>query len=210
MKFYLHYLCHILRTILRRIKKEKNIVSILNSNSINELWKTVGFSYVLTFWIVDDDNVEEYGEFFEGDMLLSDEQTDQLFYNARNGRRNRKYRWPNNTVPFQLSLDHSREQRKYIKNALKMIESVSCIRFVRHTNEVDYIEVQVNFDYCKYFFKNNFWSVTFDFKANNRGCFSSVGRQGGKQILNLQKSTLNKKCFRIGTIMHEFLHGEFI
>lgn len=35
-----------------------------------------------------------------------------------------------------------------------------------------------------------------------------MGRQGGKQYLNLGKYEPGEKCFKIGTIMHEFLHGE--
>lgn len=142
-------------------------------------------------------------------MLLSKEQIDLLFHQPRNGRRDERYRWPNNIVPYKLSLDHSRKQRKHIESALKRIESVSCIKFVRHTNEADYIEVQVNFGYSVNIC-HSFWSDSFDFKAKRGGCFSSVGRQGGKQIINLQRSELDKNCFRIGTIMHEFLHGEFI
>lgn len=37
---------------------------------------------------------------------------------------------------------------------------------------------------------------------------SSVGRRGtGEQILNLQPSSVGSGCFRIGTVMHEFIHA---
>lgn len=34
-----------------------------------------------------------------------------------------------------------------------------------------------------------------------------VGHQGGQQILNLKSFEPGRGCFRLGTIMHEFLHG---
>lgn len=34
-----------------------------------------------------------------------------------------------------------------------------------------------------------------------------MGRQSGVQRLNLQHNKLDKGCFKIGTIMHEFLHA---
>lgn len=34
-----------------------------------------------------------------------------------------------------------------------------------------------------------------------------VGHQGGEQVLNLKPFEPETGCFRLGTIMHEFLHG---
>lgn len=55
-----------------------------------------------------------------------------------------KYRWPNKTVPYQLSMNHTSEQRNHIELALKTIESVACVKFIRRSNETDYIEITVS------------------------------------------------------------------
>lgn len=78
-------------------------------------------------------------------MILTDEQMQELTLSPSlfNGRLKTKYRWRNATVPYVLSMDHTKEQQNYIESALKTIESVSCVKFVRRTNENDHIEVQV-------------------------------------------------------------------
>lgn len=43
--------------------------------------------------------------------------------------------------------------------------------------------------------------------SEHKGCFSSVGRQGGRQIINLQRHALGSGCFRLYTIVHQFLHA---
>lgn len=40
-------------------------------------------------------------------------------------------------------------------------------------------------------------------KGNNNGCNSHVGRQGGRQIINLQ----SPGCINIGTVTHELCHA---
>lgn len=59
----------------------------------------------------------------------------------------------------------------------------TCIKFIpRRPSDKDYISIE----------------------AGNSGCWSSVGRLGGKQVLNLQSpGCLNK----IGTVIHELLHA---
>lgn len=87
--------------------------------------------------------VGEYGDFVEGDMRLTDEQMEDLFSPARNGLIKTKYRWPNKTVPYELNINHSQEQNDLIELALKTIESVSCVRFIKRTTETDYIDIMV-------------------------------------------------------------------
>lgn len=76
-------------------------------------------------------------------MILTQEQEDVLFSRTRNGLISKKYRWTNKTVPYQLSSDHSKEEQDYIEKGLKTLESVSCLKFVRRTNERDFIELTV-------------------------------------------------------------------
>ncbi|XP_055298042.1 seminal metalloprotease 1-like [Sitodiplosis mosellana] len=127
----------------------------------------------------------EYGNHYEGDMLLNKDQLDALSSPERNGLINEKYRWPNKTVPYQLSANHTKEQQDYIEVGLKTLESVSCLKFVRRTNETQFVNLTGEAD----------------------GCYSSIGFQNKSQNLNLQKYEPGSGCFRLGTIMHEFLHA---
>ncbi|XP_031629453.1 seminal metalloprotease 1-like [Contarinia nasturtii] len=129
--------------------------------------------------------VDEYGDKFEGDMVLTQEQIEAIFSPARNGLILEKYRWPNKTVAYQLNANHTKEQQDFIEIALKKLESVSCLKFVRRTNEEKFVNLT----------------------AYDEGCYSSVGYQNKTQRLNLQKYKPGTGCFRLGTIMHEFLHA---
>lgn len=86
----------------------------------------------------------EYGDYFEGDMILTEEQMEDLYSPARNGLISTKYRWPNKTLPYRLTHEHTKEQRDYIELALRKIESVSCVKFIRQTNQNEYIEITVS------------------------------------------------------------------
>lgn len=44
-------------------------------------------------------------------------------------------------------------------------------------------------------------------KGTPTGCWSEVGRISGKQQLNLQLYNIEEGCFRLATIMHEFIHA---
>lgn len=44
-------------------------------------------------------------------------------------------------------------------------------------------------------------------QGENSGCWSWVGVQGGRQQLNLRPGQIEVGCFRLGTIIHEFLHA---
>lgn len=44
-------------------------------------------------------------------------------------------------------------------------------------------------------------------QGEDSGCWSYVGRQGRRQVLNLQSFDLELGCFRLYTIVHEFLHA---
>lgn len=76
-------------------------------------------------------------------MVLTKEQKEALFSRTRNGLILSKYRWPNKTVPYQLSSNHTKEQQDYIELALKTMESVSCLKFIKRTNEEDYVLLTV-------------------------------------------------------------------
>lgn len=56
-----------------------------------------------------------------------------------------------------------------------------CIQWVARSSQSDYVAIT----------------------SDNSGCYSYVGRIGGRQVLNLQRGG----CTRAGTIEHEMLHA---
>nr|AYV99641.1 venom polypeptide [Dolopus genitalis] len=136
---------------------------------------------------VNTEDVGEYGEYFQGDIVLNEEQMSSILYsNKRNGRIQEKYRWPGNLVFYEIAHTYDQAHVKQIEHALKEIEKVTCIRFHPKTATTkNYIHV----DHSK------------------SGCFSAIGKSGGKQTLNLQKYSVGVGCFKLGTIMHEFIHA---
>lgn len=69
-----------------------------------------------------------------------------------------------------------------IEDAMTVFHTKTCIRFIPRTNEKDYIYIQ----------------------RTNTGCWSSVGRVGGKQEVNLQTPGCTTK---VGTAVHELNHA---
>ncbi|XP_039670664.1 high choriolytic enzyme 1-like [Perca fluviatilis] len=98
---------------------------------------------------------------------------------------NQKCFWKKNssglvTVPFTVSSEYTSSEKRLIDNALQGFNSKTCIRFVPRNNETDYISVE-----------------------NKSGCFSSLGKVGGSQVLSLQRYG----CVYYGIIQHEFNHA---
>lgn len=93
-------------------------------------------------WIGEFDENMEYGNYFEGDMDLSDEQLDEIL-RGRNTLIDEDFRWPNATVPYQFSAHHSAELKEKIRNAMDTIENVSCVQFVPRSNQSDYVQFSV-------------------------------------------------------------------
>lgn len=86
----------------------------------------------------------EYGDEFEGDMILSDEQLVEMFSPVRNGLIDKKYRWPNATVPYVMSSNYTKEQVEVIQSAFDWIQADSCIKFIERTDQDGYIEIGVS------------------------------------------------------------------
>uniref|UniRef100_A0AB38Z1P1 Peptidase M12A domain-containing protein n=1 Tax=Canhano reovirus TaxID=3078399 RepID=A0AB38Z1P1_9REOV len=66
-------------------------------------------------------------------------------------------------------------------SAFEQFHKKTCIRFVPHTKERDYVVIE----------------------GRNSGCWSAVGRMGGRQVVNLQR---NGCLQQEGTIVHELMH----
>ncbi|XP_053276751.1 high choriolytic enzyme 1-like isoform X2 [Pleuronectes platessa] len=83
-------------------------------------------------------------------------------------------------VPFTLSREFSSMERQKIDRAMKAFARKTCIRFVPRQNQYDYISIE-----------------------NRGGCFSSLGRVGGRQVLSLSRGG----CIQNGIIQHEINHA---
>ncbi|XP_077469178.1 high choriolytic enzyme 2-like [Stigmatopora argus] len=93
-------------------------------------------------------------------------------------------RWKKNSegfvnVPYVVSGEFPRREKQKIEAALASFHGATCVRFVPRRNEFDYISVE-----------------------NRAGCYTSLGRQGGKQVLSLNRGS----CLYKGIIQHEFNH----
>nr|BAG12770.1 hatching enzyme [Scleropages formosus]BAI68350.1 hatching enzyme [Scleropages formosus] len=83
-------------------------------------------------------------------------------------------------VPYVLSNDFSNVQKQLIESAMRDFSSLTCIRFVLHGTQSDYISIE-----------------------NLDGCYSVLGRTGGKQLVSLNKYS----CVYYGIIQHELNHA---
>ncbi|XP_004519842.1 zinc metalloproteinase nas-4-like [Ceratitis capitata] len=123
-------------------------------------------------------NPDELGPYLEGDLLIPNGK--QLPF--RNGLIAYSARWPGAVVPYEIDGRFKEKELAVIKKAFKEYHTKTCIRFKPRSSEDDYIVIT----------------------SDNTGCWSSLGRLGGRQVVNLQ-STL---CFRnYGTTMHELMHA---
>ncbi|XP_017861471.1 PREDICTED: astacin-like [Drosophila arizonae] len=124
-----------------------------------------------------DVNPEELGSYLEGDILVP-----QPAITMRNGMVSQSLRWPNGVVPYRIEGDFDREELSIIETAMEDYHRRTCIRFVPHSGERDYISIGSDFS----------------------GCWSAVGRIGGRQRVNLQ---LPGCLRRYGTVLHELMHA---
>ncbi|KAH8272352.1 hypothetical protein KR026_007123, partial [Drosophila bipectinata] len=116
--------------------------------------------------------------YIQGDMVPSPQ--------ARNGLRNETYRWPNRIVYYYINRNIDTDHRNHILRGIRIIEQNSCLSFKEATTDQDY-----------------YINVT----SEAGGCYSYVGHLNRVQQLNLQNYDLDAGCFRLGTIVHEFLHA---
>lgn len=82
-------------------------------------------------------------------------------------------------VPYVISNQFPANEQQLIENAMRGFAG-TCVRFVRRTNEADYISIE-----------------------SIQGCYSALGRQGGRQQLSLQRGG----CVYSGIAQHELNHA---
>ncbi|XP_053686656.1 hatching enzyme 1.2-like [Sabethes cyaneus] len=121
----------------------------------------------------EDRNPEEMGIYIEGDIY-------QPFV-PKNAVKFKSKKWQKATIPYVISDDFSPSEVQKIRNAFQIFQKKTCIRFVPRSKQLDYISIE----------------------TSTSGCWSTVGRAGGKQVLNLQRNACIR---RTGTILHELMH----
>jgi len=137
-----------------------------------------------------DDLAEELSGQYQGDIIISEQQLKE-YESGKSGKTGliaERYRWPNGVVPYRVIESHfNQEQVDYIHLGAQRLGEVTCLKFIAYDPNVheDFITVQ----------------------GTGSGCYSSVGRRGGEQTLNLQPYDVEVGCFRLMTIAHEFIHA---
>ena len=89
-----------------------------------------------------------------------------------------QYRWPNCTMPYEI--DPNLPNNTRVTDALRQISERTGFRFVRRTNQSDYV----------------YFTDTGD-----QNCWSMIGRRGGRQIIHLSSGCST------GSTVHECLHA---
>uniref|UniRef100_A0A8D1EA80 Metalloendopeptidase n=1 Tax=Sus scrofa TaxID=9823 RepID=A0A8D1EA80_PIG len=93
-------------------------------------------------------------------------------------------KWPKNggvvEVPVVLSSKYDKPSRQVILEAFAEFEHFTCIRFVDYEGQRDFISI-----------------------VPMSGCFSSIGRNGGMQVVSLGPSCLQRGR---GIVLHELMH----
>ncbi|XP_022918847.1 zinc metalloproteinase nas-7-like [Onthophagus taurus] len=127
-------------------------------------------------WTIDSNiNPEEVGGYLEGDILVPTK--------GRNGLVAFSAKWEGSVVPYVIEGPYTMKDEEMIQNAIKQYHDNTCIRFRRkQPDDTDYIRI-IN---------------------TKTGCWSSVGRIGGAQEVNLQ----SPGCLStVGTPIHELMHA---
>ncbi|CAO1412000.1 unnamed protein product [Diamesa serratosioi] len=124
------------------------------------------------------DNPEEQGPYIEGDILVPVQNNA-----TRNGMKTESLRWRGGVIPFVIRGSFNAREMDLLERAINEYHRKTCIKFVRRqSNDYDYISIE----------------------NAGSGCWSSVGRTGGKQVVNLQSPGCVSK---IGTPLHELMHA---
>ncbi|XP_077320418.1 embryonic protein UVS.2-like [Lithobates pipiens] len=82
-------------------------------------------------------------------------------------------------VPYSINVDFSPSELKTIMDAMEEFETLTCVRFVPHTTEEDYLNITAT-----------------------DGCSSLIGKQGKSQVVSLADG-----CIYKGVIQHELDHA---
>ncbi|CAI5455029.1 unnamed protein product [Caenorhabditis angaria] len=102
---------------------------------------------------------------------------DGKWYNAI---KNRLQLWPNGRIPYTISSQYSSYSRSLIAASMQDYATHTCIQWVpKEGSDSNYVHIYPD-----------------------RGCYSMVGKMGGKQSLSLGSG-----CIQKGIILHELMHA---
>lgn len=110
--------------------------------------------------------------FFEGDIAIQAQPKAKAL-----GVKGDTYRWANALIAYSIAPGHPRAE--LIKKAIEHVNAKTNLCIVPRSNEADYVE----------------------FVNNDNGCWSYVGRQSGKQLINVSVN-----C-PFGSVVHEIGHA---
>ncbi|CAJ0953194.1 unnamed protein product, partial [Mesorhabditis belari] len=117
---------------------------------------------------------------FQGDIdvnpRLVESARGQIYYNAL---KNRQLRWPNGAIPYVMDTAFLPNEARTIERAFNSYHRSTCIRFQPRDQETDYLNI-----------------------VKGYGCYSQVGRTGGKQEISLGRG-----CLFHEIIVHELMHS---
>jgi Astacin (Peptidase family M12A) len=82
--------------------------------------------------------------------------------------------------PLTFISSTAQAERNFLLDGMRIIEQSTCIRFVVRTTQVDFIDI-----------------------TNGSGCWSWLGRLGGRQELAMRRPG----CFWGGIAEHEYMHA---
>ncbi len=145
--------------------------------TVNAIQSGVQNEQELTYEIIDGNRIHQ------GDIMLGKEEPSTTVNPDSCVMTTLGNAWSNGVVYYTFGAGITAANQNSILGALRAWENVSALRFVERTTQNDYIE----------FF-------------NGTGCWSYVGRQGGKQQISLQDNA-SGTCMGQGTIMHEVGHS---
>ncbi|KAJ1360395.1 Astacin (Peptidase M12A) [Parelaphostrongylus tenuis] len=129
------------------------------------------------------------GALFQGDMLLTREQAEEILQDVKGNEVKRKkrqayrnHKYPKNlwsNVYYSFHSNATEGAKRVFKKAIEIWQKDTCIDFYKHDYGRDRIVV-----------------------INGSGCYSSVGKVGGLQYLSLAP-----KCVMVGVAAHEIGHA---
>lgn len=131
--------------------------------------------------LVFESNPEEKSEFYEGDIELQPGENPL----HRNAIVNKNRRWPNGTVPYEISTNYTANVQQIFMEAMIEIEERTkingrnCIHFKPHSGEKAFLKF-----------------------VKGSGCHTPVGNSGSQTSV-----TLGVGCEIKGTVIHELLHA---
>ncbi|XP_048589480.1 tolloid-like protein 1 isoform X2 [Nematostella vectensis] len=118
--------------------------------------------------------------FIQGDIALTPQDMKRVTRQRRAATAFVGRLWPGGVIPFEIADEYTGEQKATILQAMRHWENFTCLSFIEHTEEEDFI----------YFHKGRC------------GCCSYVGRKGNGR----QGISIGKNCDKFGIIVHEIGH----